>query len=175
MKSLESYLGTEKLDHFIKNYITKNQLHNTPNFERDLNHYLVQEEVIHFPLKTWLYTKKIPPFNYNISSKRHIQIHVLVKSFLGNKKFFKLRKTKTVFSRFTQFDWLTFISLLPRNTSPKKLAQLDNHFHLSIHPNKNIQFAWIRYGKKNHYIYIEKPLRQILSLYADKNVHEYFD
>jgi hypothetical protein len=174
MKALESSLNMDKTDRFVKNYLHENQAHTLSDFEHELNHYLIQEEIIHFPLKTWLYSKKIPPFTYKISSKRHLQIHILVKSFLGNKKFFRLRKTKATFNHFTPFDWLTFISLLPPATNVKKLAQLDTQFHLSQHPNRNIQIAWLRYGKRNNYKPVEIPLQQLLTLYNDKNLHEYF-
>ncbi len=175
MKSLEESLGYDKLDRFVKKHIQENQTHTLSDFERELNHYLIQEEVIHFPLKTWLYGTRIPPFTYKISSKRHLQIHIFVKSLLSNKKFLLLRKTKATFNHFTPFDWLTFISLLPEHTNTKKLAQLDAQFHLSNHPNRNIQFAWIRYGKRNHYSGIEKPLQDILSKYGDKSLIESFE
>ena len=136
--------------------------------------FLVQKEVIRFPLKNWLYGKKIPHFTYKISSKRHLQLHIMMKSFLANKKFLKLRKTKKVFQRFTPFDWLTFISLLPEHTSIKKLSLLDSKYHLSYHPNKNVQYAWIRYGKRNNYKGIEDPLKDILESYGDKGLIDSF-
>ena len=175
MKSLETSLGVDKLDYFVKNYLQENQDHSLADFERALNHFLVQEEVIHFPLKSWLYSPRITTFTYKISSKRHLQIHVIVKSFLSNKKFLKLRKSKATLNHFTQFDWLTFISLLPAHTNIKKIAQLDAQYHLSNHPNRNIQFAWIRYGRRNHYPGIEKPLQDILSKYGDKSLIESFE
>lgn len=174
MKSLETYLGTSKLDKFIRKYLVDNHTHSLADFEREINHYLIQQEVIHFPLKTWLYGKKIPPINYKISSKRHLQIHIFVKSFLSNKRFFRLRKTKVTFNRFTPFDWLTFISLLPNRTETKKLSQLDNQFHLTSHPNKNIQAAWIRYGIKNNYIGVQSTLQALLARYGDKEYKQTF-
>ncbi len=174
MKSLETSLGTNKLDKFVRKYLLENQIHSLADFERELNHLLIQEEVIRFPLKTWLYGKKIPSFNYKISSKRHLQIHIFVKSFLSNKRFFRLRKTKVTFNHFTPFDWLTFISLLPSNTDTKKLSQLDNQFHLTSHPNKNIQVAWIRYGIKNNYIGVQSTLQALLARYGDKEYKQSF-
>jgi len=168
MKSLETSLGTVKLDRFVRKYLQENQIHSLADFERELNHYLVQEEVIRFPLKTWLYGKKIPSFTYKISSKRHLQIHVFIKSFLSNKRFFRLRKTKVTFTHFTQFDWLTFISLLPAKTDVKKLSQLDAQYHLSYHPNRNIQSAWIKYGLKNNYAGVQTALQGVLARYGDK-------
>ncbi len=174
MKSLETSLGTNKLDKFVRKYLLENQIHSLADFERELNHLLIQEEVIRFPLKTWLYGKKIPSFNYKISSKRHLQIHIFVKSFLSNKRFFRLRKTKVTFNRFTPFDWLTFISLLPNRTDAKKLTQLDSQFHLTTHPNKNIQVAWIRYGIKNNYIGVQSTLQALLARYGDKEYKQSF-
>lgn len=174
MQSLETNLGTKKLDKFVRKYLAENQIHSLSDFERELNHFLIQEEVIGFPLKTWLYSKKIPSFNYKISSKRHLQIHIFVKSFLSNKRFFRLRKTKVTFNRFTPFDWLTFISLLPNRTDTKKLSQLDNQFHLTSHPNKNIQAAWIRYGIKNNYLGVQSTLQALLARYGDKEYKQSF-
>lgn len=174
MTSLEQRLGKEKLDYFVKEYLQRNQINSIDDFEHELNHFLVQQEVIRFPLKSWLYGKKIPPFTYNISSKRHLQLHIFMKNFLSNKKFLKLRKTKKQFQHFTQFDWLTFISLLPEHTSIKKLSLLDAQYHLSYHPNKNVQHAWIRYGKRNHYKGIEAPLKDILGSYGNKGLIDSF-
>jgi hypothetical protein len=93
---------------------------------------------------------------------------------LSNKRFFRLRKTKVTFTHFTQFDWLTFISLLPAKTEVKKLSQLDAQFHLSYHPNKNIQSAWIKYGLKNNYTGVQTALQGVLARYGDKNYHASF-
>jgi len=174
MKSLETNLGTNKLDNFVRKYISKNQTYSLSDFERELNHFLTQEEVIQYPLKNWLYGKKIPPITYKISSKRHIQIHVFVKSLISNKRFFRLRKTKDTFNHFTPFDWLTFISLLPPQTETKKLKQLEKLYHLSMHPNKNIQRAWIRYGIKNNFSDAQTSLQRILARYGDEEYKQSF-
>ena len=162
LKTLEQTLGKEKLDRFIKNYLNSQSNHTIEDFEHELNHYLIQNEVIRFPLKNWLYGKKIPRFTYKISSKRHLQLHILVKTFLSSKKFLKQKKTIKLFKHFTSDDWQTFISLLPKNIDTKKLAQLDQKFHLSYHPNKNIQFPWLKFGIKSNYLPVFQPLKQIL-------------
>jgi leukotriene-A4 hydrolase len=161
-KTLEETLGKEKLDLFVKKYLTSESGHTLDDFEHELNHFLIQNEVIRFPLKSWIYGTKIPHFTYKISSKRHLQLHILVKTFVSNKKFLKQKKTIKTFKHFTENDWLTFISLLPKSTPLNKITLLDSKFQLSNHPNATIQTSWIKFGITINYKAVYTPLLERL-------------
>ena len=167
MKTLENQLGKQKFDAFIKNYSATMNQRSIEEFERELKHVLIQNEIIRFPINSWLHSYKINKKQLNCYSKRHIYIHTICKLFITKKNFFKLRKTRKLFKGFSQDDWITFISLLPNTIDKIKLVDLDKRFHFSNTPNKPLLQAWIRCGIQHNYHPILPIIENELNTYGD--------
>ena len=167
MKTLENQLGKQKLDAFIKKYSATTNQRSIEEFERELKHVLIQNEIIRFPINSWLHSYKINKKQLNCYSKRHIYIHTICKQFITKKSFFKLRKTRKLFKGFSQDDWITFISLLPNTIDKVKLYELDKRFHFSNSPNKPLLQAWIRCGIQNDYQAVLPLIEKELNIYGD--------
>ena len=167
MKSLENQLGKQKLDAFIKNYATTTNQRSIEEFERELKHILIQNEIIRFPINSWLHSSKINKKQFNYFSKRHTYIHTVCKLYLTKKNFFKLRKTRKLLRAFTHNDWITFLSLLPNTIDNMKLVDLDKRFRFSNTPNKPLLQAWIRCGIQHNYNAILPIIEKELNTYGD--------
>ena len=167
MKSLENQLGKQKLDAFIKNYATTTNQRSIEEFERELKHVLIQNEIIRFPINSWLHSSKINKKQFNYFSKRHTYIHTVCKLYLTKKNFFKHRKTRKLLKGFTHNDWITFLSLLPNTIDNMKLVDLDKRFHFSNTPNKPLLQAWIRCGIQHNYNAILPIIEKELNTYGD--------
>ena len=167
MKALENQLGKQKLDDFIKSYSSTTNQRSLEEFERELKHVLIQNEIIRFPINSWLHSSKINKKQFNYYSKRHTYIHTVCKLFLTKKNFFKLRKTRKLLKGFTQDDWIAFIALLPNTIDKVKLYELDRRFHFSNSPNKPLLQAWIRCGIQNEYPAVLPLIEKELYTYGD--------
>lgn len=164
---LDKKLGNVGFNSFLKAFIQKPTLHNKEDFEREINHFLIQNEYIDFNYKKFLNGTNVSKSELNFESKRYKTIHKDCKLFSYQRKLSKIRKFKKLTKKYTIDDWFVFLSLLPKTIQAEKLDYLEYHYHFSKHPNKAIQRLWFEQSIRFGYIKTAPAIIDFLSTYGD--------
>jgi leukotriene-A4 hydrolase len=181
LKTLESQVGREKFDVFLKAYFTNNAFRNmsTERFVDYLNIHLLDIHKITFNTDEWIFKKGLPKNCIAINSPRFAAMEQLVKRFKSNEDIFepvvkyvkvkgKKRKKKEVLqlkkSDFIAQEWLEFLRKLPDSVSVDRLKYLDRYVGFTNWNNAEIKTEWftlaIRSGYNEAYPQIENFLKK---------------
>lgn len=164
---LDKKLGKSHFNSFLRTFYKKPTLHTKEDFERELNHFLIQNDHIDFNAKNWLYSSAINKNDLNYESKRFKTIHKDCKLFSYQRKFTKIRKFKKLVKKYTDDDWYVFLSLLPKTIQAEKLDYLDYKYHFSSHPNKTLLRLWFNQSIRFGYLKTAPAIEAFLTNYGD--------
>ncbi len=167
LNHLEKTIGRTLFERFLANYNKKKTVNTKERFERELTHFLIQNEIINYNIKHWLADSKLNKQDLLIESKRYKTIHRDCKLYSYQRKFSKIKKFKRLVKKYTLDDWYVFIQLLPKTISTEKLDYLESKYHFSTHPNKALQRLWFNQSIRFGYIKTAEAIDTFLSKYGD--------
>jgi hypothetical protein len=175
LKTLESKVGREKFDRFLKHYFKAFQFKtiSTASFITEMENNLLLPEKLNFDYDEWIYQNGLPKNSLIINSPRLKKMESLAKRFSSGENVFepiityewqkikKSRKKKrikivTEIKRddFIVQEWQTFIRALSDDISIDKLQYLDATFHFSTWGNSEVMAEWfvLNINQKNRLI-----------------------
>jgi hypothetical protein len=167
LNHLEKTLGKSLFESFLRSYNKKKTINSKEQFERELTHFLIQNEIINYNIKRWLEDSKLKKQDLLIESKRYKTIHKDCKLYSYQRKFSKIKKFKRLVKKYTLDDWYVFIQLLPKTISAEKLDYLESKYHFSTHPNKTLQRLWFNQSIRFGYGKTAEAIGTFLSNYGD--------
>ena len=163
LRTLESKVGREKFDRFLKHYFKAFQFKtiSTASFITEMENNLLLPEKLNFDYDEWIYQNGLPKNSVIINSPRLKKMESLAKRFSSGENVFepiityewqkikKSRKKKrikivTEIKRddFIAQEWQTFIRGLSDDISIEKLQYLDAMFNFSTWGNSEVMADW---------------------------------
>jgi aminopeptidase N len=141
LRTLESIVGREKFDAFLKGYFNQHQFQTitTEEFVTYLKKNLLEPNHLDFNINEWIYGPGIPKNCVKIISPRFDRVNELAKEFTNGKKASDLGITRS--SWITQ-EWMNFIRQLPDTIGIDRLKELDKQFDLKGWGNAEIMSEW---------------------------------
>lgn len=163
LKTLESKVGREKFDRFLKHYFKVFQFKtvSTAAFITEMENNLLFPEKVIFDYDEWIFHNGLPKNSVIINSPRLKRMESLAKRFSSGEKIFepivtyewqKIKKSKkkkrikkvSKIKRedFIVQEWQTFIRGLSDDISIEKLQYLDATFNFSTWGNSEVMAEW---------------------------------
>ncbi len=163
LKTLESKVGREKFDRFLKHYFKVFQFKtvSTAAFITEMENNLLFPEKVIFDYDEWIFHNGLPKNSVIINSPRLKRMESLAKRFSSGEKVFepivtyewqKIKKSKkkkrikkvSKIKRedFIVQEWQTFIRGLSDDISIEKLQYLDATFNFSTWGNSEVMAEW---------------------------------
>ena len=162
LKTLEEKVGRKEFDKFLKSYFTQFQFKTitTEMFEEFLNKKLLMPTGTKFNTDEWLYGRGIPKNCARVESDRFKNMEIMADKYLATtKKVFKKVKREDFITQ----EWLAFIRHMPKQSDPKKLAELDAIFNFKGWGNSEIMAEWYVLGINSGYLGIRPEMSQFLN------------
>lgn len=152
LRYLESKVGREKFDEFLRRYFARFafQSLNTEQFLAYLDAQLLAAKpapVTRAQLDSWLTQPGLPPDAVLPSSDVFKRVDAARREWLTGKR--AARDLET--SAWSTHEWLHFLDNMPATLSAAQLAELDATFHLTDQGNARIAHSWLRIAIRNHY------------------------
>ena len=149
LETVESVVGRERLDAFLRNYFDRFALQPTTSemmlaYMRE-KFFRTGEEARINPM-AWIYQPGIPANIPVVRSDAFVAVELQVESWKSGAPASSL----STGSWSTQ-EWLHFLHALPDTIPAARLAELDQAFRLSSSGNSEILFAWLRKAIANRY------------------------
>ncbi len=167
LNHLEKTIGRSLFERFLLSYNKKKTINTKEQFELELTHFLIQNEIINYNINHWIDDSKLSKQDLIIESKRYKTIHKDCKLYSYQRKFSKIKKFKRLVRKYTIDDWYVFIQLLPKTISAEKLDYLESKYHFSTHPNKALQRLWFNQSIRLGYVKTAEAISTFLSKYGD--------
>jgi leukotriene-A4 hydrolase len=165
--NLEEKIQSNNFNQFIQKHTQQNNLLSYEDFERELNYFLIKEEILDFNANDW-FTSNLPQKKYlNIESKRFEKIHKDCKLFSYQRKFSKIKKFNKATKNYTLYDWISFIQFLPTHIKKEKLVYLDYKYNFSNHSSKELKKTWLYKSISCGNLTIKPTIKEFLSMYGD--------
>jgi aminopeptidase N len=163
LKTLESKVGREKFDRFLKHYFKAFQFKtvSTSGFIAEMENNLLLPEKLNFDYDEWIFHNGLPKNSVIINSPRLKRMESLAKRFSAGENVFepvvtyqwqkiknsKKKKRIKIVSKIKRDDfivqeWQTFIRGLSDNISIEKLQYLDATFNFSTWGNSEVMAEW---------------------------------
>ncbi len=163
LRSIENEVGRETFDRFLRKYIDQFQwktIH-TEQFLVFLEEELIRgdaglRERLH--LQKWLYEPGLPEERPVIESEALHAADFAASRFAATGEF-----DRVALRKFSAYQWLRFISEIPRSTSFAHLELLDESEKLSQSSNAEIAFAWLKLGLEARNPAALKPVERFLA------------
>ncbi len=162
LKTLEEKVGRKEFDKFLKAYFAqfKFKTITTEMFEEFLNKKLLMPTGTKFNTDEWLYGRGIPKNCARVESDRFKNMEKMADNYLAkSKKVFKKVKREDFITQ----EWLAFIRHLPKQSDPKKLAELDAIFNFKGWGNSEIMAEWYVLGINSGYLGIRPEMNKFLN------------
>jgi leukotriene-A4 hydrolase len=142
LKTLESKVGREKWDAFLKDYFNENafQTITTEQFITYMNKNLFEKNNIPVDEQLydrWIYSKGLPDDMPTVESERFEQVNAEMEKWKNGTAPQQL-ETKN----WTTHEWLHFIRHLPKEMNMKQMTELDKAFGFTKSGNSEILAAW---------------------------------
>jgi aminopeptidase N len=149
LRWLESLVGRERFDAFLKNYFEENafQTMTTESFIEYLNTNLLSELEEKPDLDKWIYSPGLPEDHPVPSSERFDAVDSSRIAWLDGAK--KVSELET--ADWTTHEWLYFLRAIPENVGKDRLVQLDKEFDLTNTKNSEIAAVWFEKAIENDY------------------------
>lgn len=145
LKTLESAVGREKFDAFLKGYFQEHafQTLTTEDFIGYLNKNLLEKEKIAFNTDEWVYGNGLPENIAKVSADSFLKIQNLADSFMAGEDISNKLKREN----FIMQEWLGFIRQFdPSQLTPEDLRKLDNVIDFRGWGNAEIMEEWFGLG-----------------------------
>jgi leukotriene-A4 hydrolase len=161
---LESRVGRERLDVFLRNYFDRFSFHSiyTEQFRKYLDEQLLKlagKALTLQEVDAWLYGPDLPPSAVLPSSDAFSRIDAQVKRWLNNAS----PQTALATKQWSTHEWLYFLDNLPAGVTSRHLQELDRAFELTQAPNAEIAHSWLKNAIRLHYEPAYKRLEQYLT------------
>jgi len=149
LRWLESLVGRERFDAFLKNYFEENafQTMTTESFIEYLNTNLLNELEEKPDVDQWIYAPGLPENHPVPSSDRFDAVDSSRIAWLDGEK--KASDLET--GDWTTHEWLYFLRAIPENVGKERLSQLDTEFDLTNSKNSEIAAVWFEKAIENDY------------------------
>ena len=163
LKTLESKVGREKFDRFLKHYFNVFQFKtvSTAAFITEMENNLLLSKKLSFDYDEWIFSNGLPKNSVIINSSRLKRMESLAKRFSAGENVFepvvsyqwqkiknsKKKKRIKIVSKIKRDDfivqeWQTFIRGLSDDISIEKLKYLDATFNFSTWGNSEVMAEW---------------------------------
>jgi aminopeptidase N len=175
LKTLETHVGREKFDVFLKSYFETFQFKtvDTKQFIRFLDEHLLAKEKDVFDYDAWIYNEGLPANCLQLHSTRLDEMQKLADNFTHGKVSFapkvtytykKVGKRRKKIKRIEQIkyqdhivqEWQTFIRRLPRNLPLAKMKEIDRYLRFSFSGNSELLTEWFILSANNGYAQTNK-------------------
>lgn len=139
LRTLESKVGREKFDVFLKNYFQSHAFStmHTEKFIIYLNENLLVNNNITFNTNEWIYEPGIPNNQASIVSDKFAAVETTLQQFIAN------NIIDTIITKdWTPQEWVHFIRNFPENIELKHFEKLDDVYNLTNSTNSYITMVW---------------------------------
>lgn len=173
---LESRLGRERLDAFLRGYFAKFafQSATTDDFRAYLKEHVLDKPNPNLTLaevNAWIDQPGLPATVVAPKSNAFEVVDTARTGFLGGGKL-----TKTDTAKWTTHQWLHFLDNLPATVTAAQLKQLDDAFQLTASTNSEIAHSWFKNAIRANYAPAYPALEAYLtSLGRRKLVKDLYD
>lgn len=152
LKSIESVVGREVFDQFLKDYFEthKFQTISTEEFINYLEDKLISKHNVDVNYKDWIYGPGLPDNCPQIESDKFEKVDLALKTYLESKTLVDSHND------WTTHEWLHFIRQLPEDNN-EYMSSLDSQLNLSGSGNSEIAAAWYEKSINNGYYFNIKP------------------
>ncbi len=162
LKTVESVVGREKMDVFVKKYFTEHafQSMTTEKFIAYFNENLIQGDTAisnKIQLEKWIYGPGIPANTFRVKSTLLEKASTQAKDFLAG-TLAKDLDTKG----WSTHEWLHFLRNLPEGLTKAQIAELDKKFHFTPSGNCEILCDWFQHTIASNYLPAEAQLEIFL-------------
>jgi aminopeptidase N len=140
LRHIESVVGRERFDQFLKNYFERNAFKTmtTETFVEYINQNLLNELDEKIDLDQWIYSPGLPVRHPKPQSLRFDRIDSTRDKWLNGEKTAQQLKT----GEWSTHEWLYFLRGLPDSISVDQLSSLDQQFDLTNSQNSEIAAVW---------------------------------
>ena len=162
LKTIESVVGREKMDVFLKDYFTTHafQSMTTDKFITYLNEHLIKGDKAiadKIQYEKWIFGPGIPSNTFTVSSTRLARAEAQAKAFASGTAPKDL-DTKD----WSTHEWLHFLRNLPETLTKEQCALLDSKFHFTKSGNSEILCDWFQHTIASDYLPSEAALETFL-------------
>ncbi|MCZ4409860.1 M1 family metallopeptidase [Cryomorphaceae bacterium 1068] len=149
LRWLESIVGRERFDAFLKNYFEKNAFHTmtTESFIEYLNANLLNELDEKPDLDQWIYSSGLPADHLVPESTRFDAVDSARVAWMDGATSTEELPT----AEWSTHEWLHFLRGIPENVGKERLADLDQAFNLTDSKNSEITAVWFEKAIENDY------------------------
>lgn len=149
---LESRLGREQLDEFLKGYFDRFAFQSitTEQFLDHLRTYLksaAPDAVDEAQLRTWIYEPGLPEFAVLPPGDAFTHVDRARADWVEG----RIDATQLPAREWTTHEWLHFLDNLPQQVPQERLAELDRAFGLTEVENAEIAHSWLLVAVRNRY------------------------
>ena len=149
LQKLESVVGRERFDLFLKNYFEENKFKpmNTERFIANLNeHLLTPEEEQAVNINAWVYGPGLPDNALIPYSEELDRVESLIAQYNNN----QIKAEEIDISGYTTHHWLYFLRGL-KNLDSIKMHELDQNFNFTQTGNSEIACDWFKHCIDHQY------------------------
>ena len=149
LQKVESVVGRERFDSFLKNYFEANKFKsmNTERFIKNLNdHLLTPEEEQAININAWVYGPGLPDNALTPYSEELDRVESAIAQYNNN----RIKANEIDISGYTTHHWLYFLRGL-KNLDSSKMHELDQNFKFTQTGNSEIACDWFKHCIDNQY------------------------
>ncbi len=146
---LESLVGRERFDAFLKTYFEQNAFHTmtTESFIEYLNANLLNELDEKPDLDQWIYSPGLPDDHPVPTSTRFDDVDKARVAWMDG----TTATAELPTADWSSHEWLHFLRGIPENVGTERLADLDQAFNLTDSKNSEIAAVWFEKAIENDY------------------------
>lgn len=151
LRHIESVVGRERFDTFLRNYFTTNafQTMTTEAFIAYLNNNLIQENTAWadaIQLEEWIYGTGLPEDHPIVETDRFATVEAAITAWQNGQA-----PSKLATAEWTTHEWLHFLRNIPGTLTDTAMRDLDQAFGFTESGNAEIVAVWLVLAIKNDY------------------------
>jgi leukotriene-A4 hydrolase len=161
--TLERAFGREKFDAFLRGYFDHYAFHSvvTQDFLDYLRKNLLdqnKELAAKIPIDEWVYKPGLPADAPHPKSEALIKVRGIASDWIAG----KVKLADIPSKDWVTAEWYQFLTALPEDLGPEKMAELDKAYQFTAIGNDEILDQWLKMAIKNHYTPANSRLRMFL-------------
>lgn len=163
LRTIEKAVGRERWDAYLRGYFDRHafQPQTAEGFVADLRQNLFRGDKAleaRIDVQRWIYQPGLPENAVHIQSKAFEAVDAQAKAFAGG-----AAAPQAAWKGWSTAERVRFLTSLPRQLAPERLAAVDAAFGLSAQGNSEIRFAWLQLAVANRYQPAVPSLEQFLT------------